>query len=146
MFNCFPASRLCAAAAALALGACSSIPVYTAASGDQIVRLKLSGPQASMTMCRAGVRYVVPIAHADDTASIVVPAAERITLQSNMVFVGYNVTSRCYPSLSLVPDASAQAIVNTGLYRNSCYIEVVREDMSTPTGVAIEPTVDRPRC
>lgn len=136
-------TRLLCAAAALLLSACHSLPVYEPTASDASIAFIGMGRPA---FCTASGRYGLDVVAADGYRSAKVPAGQRLTLWTGMTFDGYQVISRCSPALAFTPAAGGSYIVNAGLSSGQCFIELVREDKSRDTGVALEASVGKPEC
>jgi hypothetical protein len=137
--------RLGAAAAACLLCACAApLPTYQPQPSD--VHVSVIGTQR-LSMCVKQQSY--SLATRDDgngKRSISVPAGARVMLSNYMSYQGYNVISSCHPSLSFKPLAGTSYFLHSGLSAGQCFIELVRADNSSATGVAPEPSVGEPAC
>ncbi|MES2323110.1 MAG: hypothetical protein V4633_12670 [Pseudomonadota bacterium] len=134
---------IAALAATLALTGCSTMPIYEAKPAD--VRIQLLG-MGKPGMCVGGTHYQLPVTEEKGIRTVRVPTGNRVMLWSTMVFQGYNVMSSCQPLLAFVPAAGHSYVSNAGLTDGKCFIELVREDSLRATGVAPEPTLQRPKC
>lgn len=79
------------------------------------------------------------------TRSVMVPAGKRITLMADDALVP-SASSNCNPMLSIQPAPGTRLALHSAVAGYACFIEVVREDGSTPTGVAPEPSTGPPQC
>jgi hypothetical protein len=145
MLNFSRITRLAAAVSLLAFGGCSTLPTYEPAATEKTVNVQLLGYGAP-SMCVDGRKYRLDAKESAGAITTQIPVGQRVTLSRYMTYAGYQVTSSCNPSLSLIPKEGVGVILNTGLADGRCFIEVVREDRARDTGVALEPTVGPPAC
>lgn len=145
MTNYICAQRMLALASALLLAACNALPIYQPEPREPVTTIKLIG-MGSMSLCKGGHHYQLKSEVIDGFTTIRVGTKERISLTTFMQFQGYNVISSCHPSLSLIPEPGIGLVANSGLSNGSCFMEIVREDASRPSGVALEPTLKAPQC
>lgn len=136
-------ARLLCASAAVLLAACNSLPVYQPTAGDATISFVGMGRPA---FCSKGTSYQLDVVEADGYRTAKVPVGARVTLWSGMSFQGYQVISSCAPVLAFTPVSGGSYIVNAGLDSGKCFIELVREDKSRDTGVALEMSMTRPGC
>ena len=135
--------RLAGAAAALTLSACNVLPIYQPAPSDaRITFVGLGQPG----FCSAAGRFKLDVTEENGVRSALVPAGQRLTLWSYMNFQGYQAMSTCHPALSFTPASRTAYVANAGLVNGKCFIELVRDDARTATGLAIEPTAGAPTC
>jgi len=130
-------------AIALVLAGCSTMPTYEPQAADVSVQLVGMGQPG---ICVGGNNYRLDVAENEGIRTVRVPTGNRVMLWSTMAFQGYNVISRCEPALAFVPSAGNTYVANAGLADGKCFIELVREDKQRETGVAPEPTLQRPKC
>jgi hypothetical protein len=123
---------------------CAVIP-YQPAANEVMVPVKYLGA-GSPRMCKDGKMYSLPSANYSDTYQV--PAGQLISLGATLQSSGYNVNYYCSPWLAFKPEANRSYVANAGLSsQGRCFIEVVREDNTRDTGVALEPSVTRaPAC
>jgi len=130
-------------AAALLLGACSILPTYEPKAADATISFVGIGRPS---FCSRAGRFSLDVIEADGYRTAKVPVGERISVWNYMSFDGYNVISTCMPMLAFTPAAGKSYILNAGLADGKCFIELVREDKSRDTGVALEPSMAQPGC
>jgi hypothetical protein len=131
------------AAAVLLLQGCMSI--YAPAPGEQMATLRVVGFGAPQ-MCKDGKLYHLPPAK-DVPGALGVPAGQRLTLGAYLSSEGYQVIHYCHPFLSFVPRAGQSYVLNSALSGTGrCFIEVVRQDAFSATGLSVEPSVAGPAC
>ncbi len=135
--------RLLIGAAALLLSACHTLPTYQPVAGDPTVSFVGMGKPS---FCTKAGRFQLDVTEADGYRTARVPAGQRISMWSYMSFQGYQVITTCMPTLAFTPQTGSAYIVNAGLNNGKCFIEVVREDKSRDTGVALETSAGRPEC
>jgi len=130
-------------AAALLLGACSTLPTYEPKAADATISFVGMGRPS---FCSRAGQFDLDVIEADGYRTAKVPTGSRITIWNFMSFDGYNVVSSCSPTLAFTPVSGKSYILNAGLADGKCFIELVREDKSRPTGVALEPSLAQPGC
>lgn len=137
-------SRLAGAAACAALLQ-GCVTTYVARPDEPMVTVRSVGfgrPQ----LCKDGKYYWAPEAK-EVKDGISVPAGQRITVGAHLVSDGYQVIHYCRPFLSFEPRVGQTYLMNSALSGDGrCGVELVREDLSTKTGLAVEPSVSRPTC
>lgn len=132
----------CIAAAAMLQGCMTT---YVPAPEEKMVTVHAVG-FGSPRMCKDGKMYWPPQAKGNSDA-IQVPAGARVTVGAHMVTDGYNVIHYCSPYLSFVPTEGSTYVMNAALLgQGRCFVELVREDASSRTGLALEPSVGRAAC
>lgn len=137
------AQTLFCALALLAISGCTTLSPYVPANDEKTASLRLLSTR-SVAMCRAGTLYSVS---APDGGNVVrIPVGERISVGTYMSYEGYNVSYSCYPFLSFLPKEGETYVVHNFIRGNQCFIELVREDKTKPTGVVFEPSVGRRDC
>lgn len=133
--------------ALLGLSACGTPPaMYVPAPTERTAVVKLAGEQKGVRICRSGQPLYVTSTTSGNIRSVVIPADERITLISLIAIEGYNVRSTCSPAISLIVKTGTSVVLNADVQENGCYFEAVREDASSPSGLAVEPSVGPPSC
>jgi hypothetical protein len=132
-----------ALAAALATG-CAVMP-YQPAANEVMAPVKYLGWGAPR-MCKDGKMYSLSSVGNSDVYQV--PVGQLIAFGASLRSDGYNVTYTCNPWLGFRPEANRSYVANAGLSSpGRCFIELVREDSSKDTGVAIEPSLTRaPSC
>lgn len=138
-------SRLAATSLLLALAACNSLPPYTPAAGEKTVRAEFIGG-GRPSICVAKQSYSLPLVEEKGKYFAQLPVDQRVMIFAYQSFQGYQVTSSCHAALSLIPQAGKQIVVNSGLVDGKCFVESVLVDGSTPSGLALDPSVGPPQC
>ena len=95
-------------------------------------------------MCKDGSFY--SLRAPEGTDAIPIPAGARITLGTYMSYSGYNVSYTCYPFLSFRAEAGRTYLIDNYVREKKCYVELVREDLSKESGVALESSVGPRDC
>jgi hypothetical protein len=142
--TCAAKARIAAAILAAAVLPACMLPVHPSAPNDVTVRSV--GLVGHTRMCTSGVDYRVPEQLEDGFRSSRLPAGKQLTVSRVMSFQGYNVTSTCTPALAFTPAEGKQYVINAGLVDGKCFIELVREDANTESGVAFEDSLAQPSC
>lgn len=127
----------------LMLAGCISNPPYAVTKDDKTASVKLFN-MSDAVMCKRDQFFSITAPEGANHA--VIPAGERISLATHMQYSGYNVTYNCHPALSFVPQEGEKYVLHNYLRGGKCVIEVVREDSTTPTGVAFEDSLGPRNC
>lgn len=138
-------SRAALACAVLPLAACNTLPTYTPAPGEKTVDTRFVG-FGRPSICFDGKSYKLDLVEDKGQYVAKLPADKRVLVFTYQSYQGYQVVSSCSASLSLTPKQGHPIVVNSGLNAGKCYVESVIEDRSTPTGLAIDPSVGPPQC
>lgn len=118
---------------------------YVAAPDEKMVTVRSVGAGRPQ-LCKDGKLYWAPEASGVPDG-ISVPAGQRLTLGSYLSSSGYQVIHYCRPFLSFVPEPGKSYVMNAALDGDGrCAVELVREDVTRNTGVAVEPSIGRPVC
>ncbi len=128
--------------AILILGGCATAP-YAFKPDEKTASIKLMN-MGQAKFCRGGNFYGMPAV--EGTNSALVPVSERISVGTYMQFQGYNVIHHCYPFLSFLPKAGEKYVLHNYIRDNKCFLELVREDGASATGVSLEPSVGPRDC
>lgn len=134
----------CAGATLAAVLAGCALPPYAPAAGEQTAQVTLF-PGGDAWMCAGGQRYSLRMT---DSAApgVPVPAGRRITLGTHLAYQGNNSIASCQPAVSVAAAPGSTLVLYAGVGAGRCFIEVVRADATTETGVAVEPTAGAPSC
>lgn len=136
-------SRLAAIVGVTLLQGC--VATFAPAPTDVMVTVKTVG-FGSPQICKDGQMYWAPVMK-DVPNAIGVPVGGRLTIGAHIVSDGYQVVHYCRPFLSFVPAAGNVYVMNSALSgEGRCVVELVREDLSRSSGLALEPSVDRANC
>ncbi|WP_398497543.1 hypothetical protein [Variovorax sp.] len=136
-------------AVSLALSGCTAFPVYQPAANEPTVPLKVSG-WGIITF-----KYCViesdksrqQLSIDDKTLTTSVPAGKPIMLNAYRASSGYQVVHYCNARLNFTPKAGNTYVLNSGMVgEGKCFVELVREDLSTDTGLVPEPSVEPGSC
>jgi hypothetical protein len=139
-------SRASLACALLPLAACNTLPTYVPASGEKTVDVSFVG-FGRPSICVDGKSYKLDLTKKNQYQYVAqLPANKRVLVFSYQFYQGYQVMSSCRASLSLTPKFGMPVVINSGLDAGKCYVEAVLEDSSSPTGVALDPSVGPPQC
>jgi len=121
------------------------VTTYVARPDEPMVTVRAVG-NGRPQLCKDGKYYWAAEAK-DVKDGISVPAGHRITVGAHLVSDGYQVIHFCRPFLSFEPMAGRTYVMNSALHGDGrCTVELVREDSSSKTGLAIESSVSRPTC
>lgn len=132
------------ASLATLLGSCAGLPPYVPDPGTDISPVKLSPNMASDTlgMCAAHRAYsLVP-----KNGVVYVPDATRVRIWRAFVSGGYHVIYSCAPGVSFTPEHGAAYYADFEVRAQHCSLLVYRQDPSSRTGVALEPTIGHDMC
>ena len=138
-------TRFALGSLALSLAACTSVPTYLPPAGQATVSARFTGP-GHPSMCVDGTQYRLKLFTENDQLLAALPAGKRVRINAFQYYGGYQTSASCSAALSLTPEEGKPVIINNGLDGSRCYIAAVREDESTLTGVAIDPTGGPPQC
>ncbi len=134
--------RTLAALPLLLLSGCMVLPTYTARPDEPMATVQaVNFP--SPAFCADGVGYK---ASPDKEGRFQVPAGTRVSLYSSVQLYDYNVTYSCYPGASAVFAPQGSYFASIVLVTGGCRVDLVRADDSTETGLAPEPSNNRPTC
>lgn len=121
------------------------VTTYVARPDEPMVTVRAVG-NGRPQLCKDGKYYWAPEAK-NIQDGISVPAGQRITVGAHLVSDGYQVVHYCRPFLSFEPVAGRTYVMNSAMSGDGrCGVELVREDASTKTGLALEHSVSRPTC
>ncbi|WOB10506.1 hypothetical protein [Piscinibacter gummiphilus] len=134
-----------AAGVAMSMAAGCAVMPYQPAANEPMASVKYFG-WGSPRICKGGKMYSLSSVGNSDVYQV--PVGQPIAFGANLQSGGYNVTYFCNPWLGFTPEANRTYVANAGLAAaGRCFIELVREDNSRETGVAVEPTLARaPSC
>ena len=138
-------SRAFQASLLLTLAACNTLPTYTPAPGENTVGVRFVG-FGRPSICFEGKSYQLDLSADNGQYVARLPTDKRVMVFSYQSVQGYQVISSCSASLSLTPKSGHPVVVNSGIDGGKCFVESVVEDGSTPTGLALDPSVGPPRC
>lgn len=127
----------------LLMTGCVVFPPYLAKPNEKTASVKLMG-SVEAVFCKNSEFFSLPLEQNSDYVRV--PANERITLETRLLYSGYNITYSCYPSLSFVPEEGGAYALHTYVREKKCFVELVREDNTTLTGIGIESSVDARNC
>lgn len=117
------------------------LPVHKNEPSARITKLQTSGMQ-SPQICLNGKAF--QLSTTADVAEI--PAGNPIGIASAFSTGDGQVSYSCRPTIVFTPQENI-GYVGVLLFRdNRCYLQILREDPSTPTGLAWEPSVRRGGC
>lgn len=126
---------------ALNLTACG-LPVYKSEPSQTVTKLKTAA-MSSPQICANGKAYKLATNNDDDAY---IPTGEQIGIASAFYTGDGRVSYSCRPTISFTPQSNT-SYVGVLLFRgDACYLQIFREDPSTPTGLAWEPSVRRGGC
>lgn len=126
----------------LTLLGCGS-PPYKFAADEKSASLKLlHGNQ--ITMCRDNKLYSLKAR--DNSNTVKVPVGKRVSVGTYMSYSGYNMTYSCMPFLSFLPEEDAKYISDSNVVNNNCYIDLVKENPNSNTGVSFEGSLSKRDC
>lgn len=141
------AKRLAVPATAVVLGAFLSgcTTFYQPAPRTTLVPVRLLDP-GTPSICIDGQHMGLSETTNGTVRRVLVPAGKRITLHSGVYKNNGVVSAGCSVGVSLIPEAGTRLVLQTNLAGQRCFVNIVREDATTATGVAPEPTLARPQC
>jgi hypothetical protein len=128
-------------AGSLLLGGC--VAPYVPAPGEAIAQVNLSVLSGPVFMCRGGQNNRLS---QDGQGYAQVPAGARVSIEESYMASNGTYSYSCSPGVSFQPEASKHYAMSFDLRDGMCYASLFREDDSTPTGLALEPSVGRPYC
>jgi hypothetical protein len=116
--------------------------IYPFADNERSTPLKLLNI-GKATMCKNGKLYEL-----DSTkrADLRIPVGEPVTFGTMIYFVAPEGKFACEPKLSFTPTEWETYILHGGVRDGICFLEVVREDVGSPTGVSLEYSAGPPNC
>ena len=137
--------KLCALLALLAIAGCTVFPIYQLTATEVTTPLKVSGwgiiTFRSCTQPDADRRQ---LAIDPKTLTTRIPAGKCLMVNAYRSASGYQVVHYCNARLAFDPQPGTTYVLNSGMVdQGKCFIEIVKEDLSTDTGVVLEPSVRR---
>lgn len=134
--------RLLPLAALLAVAAssgCAMLPTYVPDPGRAHAEVHVAGMYGDPSFCRPGMPgFDLPAA--DAAGRVPMPSGERVTMADWIYIDLYTVAYSCRPLVSFHPKEGERYVAATGMDGQRCWIELVREDEATRTGLALEPS------
>lgn len=127
----------------LSATACSH-PIYSFTKDEPKASVKLYNFDVA-DICLDNKKYTAP--YADGKNEVLVPAGKRISIGYRMHvkdFSSWNFS--CAPQVSFLPKAGKTYVAHFEIYDSNCYMELLKEDNSQPTGVALEMSLEKSRC
>jgi len=121
------------------LSGCGVLPQYHAAPGASTAKLNLKSA-GSKWICVSGERHRLV---GDSTGYADIPAGARLTIGSNYYYNDGYVSTSCNPRTSLVPEPSQRYYIDFEIESDRCFALIFKEDATTRTGLALEPTLSR---
>lgn len=126
----------------LLLSGCMVLPTYVARPDEPMATIdSLNFP--SPAFCADGVGYK---ATPDKEGRFQVPAGSRVSLYSSVQLYDYQVTYSCYPGTSAIFAPGGSYLASVVTTSTGCRVDLVRQDDSTETGLAPEPSLNVPTC
>jgi hypothetical protein len=136
-------ASLVLALAVVASGCATGNGPYVFAAGERTARLRVVDSQ-KFSICKDSRFYDVTPDPGTPYARI--PASGRITVGRFLYYQGYQVHYSCYPMLSFDPRPDGEYVMDAGVTGDRCFIDLVRADGASPTGIAPERSVGPRDC
>lgn len=132
----------------LVLGGCTVFPIYKPSAGEPTAPLKVSGwGIITFRYCGQTDKDRQQLDVDSKTLTTRIPAGKRIIVNSYRSSSGYQVVHYCNVRLSFEPVPQNTYVLNSGMVdEGKCFVELVKEDLRTETGLVLEPTVRPGSC
>ena len=129
----------------LTLTGCTVFPIYRPAANEATTPLKVSGwGIITFRTCNQLDKDRFQLDVDKSTLTGQIPAGQCLMVNAYRSSSGYQVVHYCNARLAFDPQPKTTYVLNSGMIdQGKCFIELVREDLSTETGVVIEPSVRR---
>jgi len=129
----------------LALTGCTAFPIYKPAANELTTPLKVSGwGTITFRSCNQLDKDRFQLDVDATTLTGQIPAGGCLMVNAYRSDSGYQVVHYCNTRLVFDPQPKTTYVLNSGMIdQGKCFIEIVREDLSTETGVVMEPSVRR---
>lgn len=125
---------------ALLLCACAT-PLRQPAANDAMVAFIGEGNPYEVF---AGTTRIRPLNEdANGERLFRVPSGVLVTLEARLSVISSSGRSACAPRIAFTPLANHKYFLATSISKDACFLQVVRQDDSVPTGVVREPSVRR---
>lgn len=135
---------LCAAALPFLSGCAAEKIVYQPLPDDALVQF-IEGGQNQIA-CGRDRTVELNSSGGFESRTLPVPTGRRITLLTHLVEERNNIRTTCVARISFVPKAGQRYVVSAVEPYGACRLELVRVDLSSPTGLVPEPSVGRATC
>ena len=130
---------------AMVLTGCATPVYYVPPAGESSTLVRLQG-QGMPLICENGKWKDLRTEGQNLDRTMQIPAGRRVTVRVAQALGTGNGTLHCNSTVSLVPAKGVPLTMYAQFKANRCEIEVVRDAPSSPTGILLEPTLDRPSC
>ena len=129
----------------LATTGCTVFPVYQPAATDVTTPLKVSGwGVITFRACTQADSERRQLDVDRKTLSTRIPAGKCLMVNAYRSDSGYQVVHYCNARLAFDPQPGTTYVLNSGMVdQGKCFVELVKEDLTTQTGVVLEPSVRR---
>lgn len=135
------AQKILALGMAASLTACG-LPIYKHDPTQSTTKLNTTG-MSSPQVCTQGKAYKLSIT---DDGMAEIPTGDRIGIASAFYTGDGHMNYSCRPTISFTPQDNINYVGVLLFKNNACYLQILREDPSTPTGLDWEPSVRRGGC
>lgn len=138
-------SRLLALLPLLAVIGCTVFPVYQPGPNEVTTPLKVSGwGVITFRLCTELEKERRQLSVDSKTLTTRIPTGKCLMVNAYRSASGYQVVHYCNARLAFDPVPGTTYVLNSGMVdQGKCFIELVKEDLSTDTGLALEPSVRR---
>lgn len=132
----------------VALSGCTVFPVYKPSPAEATAPLKVSGwGIITFRYCDQADKDRKQLDVDAKTLTTLIPAGKRVVVNAYRSDSGYQVVHYCNVRLNFEPEAKSTYVLNSGMVdAGKCFIELVKEDLSTDTGLVLEPSARGGSC
>ena len=129
----------------LVVTGCTVFPIYQPTATEVTTPLKVSGwGIITFRSCTELDKDRRQLDIDPKTLTTRIPAGKCLMVNAYRSAAGYQVTHYCNARLAFDPEPNTTYVLNSGMVdQGKCFIEIVKEDLSTDTGVVLEPSVRR---
>lgn len=129
----------------LAMTGCTVFPIYQPAANEVTTPLKVSGwGIITFRLCTQLDKDRRQLDIDPKTLTTRIPVGQCLMVNAYRSASGYQVVHYCNAKLAFDPLPGTTYVVNSGMVdQGKCFIELVKEDLSTDTGLVLEPSVRR---
>jgi hypothetical protein len=129
----------------LLMTGCTVFPIYRPAATEVTTPLKVSGwGIITFRLCTELDKDRRQLDIDPKTLTTRIPTGKCLMVNAYRSASGYQVTHYCNARLAFDPEPGTTYVLNSGMVdQGKCFIELVKEELSTDTGVVLEPSVRR---
>lgn len=129
----------------LLMTGCTAFPIYRPTAKEVTTPLKVSGwGIITFRSCTELDKDRRQLEIDPKTLTTQIPAGKCLMVNAYRSASGYQVTHYCNARLAFDPQPGTTYVLNSGMVdQGKCFIELVKEELSTDTGVVLEPSVRR---